>query len=65
MEVTILGHEIFDHYSDSGILKEEFTCGTENDIHQTPLVLVDVTIKKLSSVQKKDYPRKPRKYINF
>ena len=51
LEVTVHGYTVYDHYSDSGIPKEEFVCGSEFDIQQTPLVMVDVTIKKVSGVE--------------
>ena len=52
LEITVHGYKVYDHYSDSGIPKEEFSCGSEYDIQQTPLVLVDLTIKKVSGVEK-------------
>ena len=54
LEVTVLGCEVYDDYRDSGIPKEELSRGLEDDIQQQPpLVVVDVTIKKLSGVEKK------------
>ena len=52
LEVTVLGYKIYDHYSDTGIPKEEFSCGTEFDIEETPLVMVEMKIKKVSGVKK-------------
>ena len=48
LEVTVLGYKIYDHYSDTGIPKEEFRCGTEYEIRETPLVMVEMKIKKVS-----------------
>ena len=52
LEVTVLGYKIYDHYSDTGIPKEEFSCGTEYEIEETPLVMVEMKIKKLSGIEK-------------
>ena len=52
LEVTVLGYKIYDHYSDTGIPKEEFSCGTEYEIAETPLVMVEMKIKKLSGIEK-------------
>ena len=62
LEVTVLGYKIYDHYSDTGIPKEEFSCGTEFDIEETPLVMVEMKIKKVSGV-KKDTGRESRELI--
>ncbi len=51
LEITVHGYTVYDHYSDSGIPKEEFACGSRFDIQQTPLVLIDLTIKKVSGVE--------------
>ena len=52
LEVTVLGYKIYDHYSETGIPKEEFRCGTEYEIEETPLVMVEMKIKKLSGIEK-------------
>ena len=52
LEVTVHGYTVYDHYSDSGIAKKEFAWGNEPEIQQTPLVLIDITIKKISGVEK-------------
>ena len=52
LEVTVLGYKIYDHYSDTGIPKEEFSCGTKYEIEETPLVMVEMKIKKLSGIEK-------------
>ena len=62
LEVTVLGYKVYDHYSDTGIPKEEFSCGTEFDIEETPLVMVEMKIKKVSGV-KKDTGRESRENI--
>ena len=62
LEVTVLGYKVYDHYSDTGIPKEEFSCGTEFDIEETPLVMVEMKIKKVSGV-KKDTGRESRELI--
>ena len=63
LEVTVLGYKVYDHYSDTGIPKEEFSCGTEFDIEETPLVMVEMKIKKVSGV-KKDTGRESRELIS-
>ena len=62
LEVTVLGYKVYDHYSDTGIPKEEFSCGTEFDIEETPLVMVEMKIKKVSG-GKKDTGRESRENI--
>ena len=52
LEVTVLGYKVYDHYSDTGIPKEEFRCGTEYEIEETPLVMVEMKIKKISGIEK-------------
>ena len=65
LELTVLGYEVYDDYRDSGIPKEEFAWGIEDDIRQQPpLVLVDITIKKVSGV-KKEVDRYSRENINI
>ena len=63
LEATILGYKVYNHYSDTGIPKEEFSCGTEFDIEETPLVMVEMKIKKVSGV-KKDTGRESRELIS-
>ena len=62
LEVTVLGYKVYDHYSDTGIPKEEFSCGEKFDIEETPLVMVEMKIKKVSGV-KKDTGRESRELI--
>ena len=52
LEVTVLGYKVYDHYSDTGIPKEEFSCGTKYEIEETPLVMVEMKIKKVSGIEK-------------
>ena len=59
LEITVHGYKVYDHYSDSGIPKEEFSCGSRFDIQETPLILVDLTIKKASGAEE-DTGRKSR-----
>ena len=51
LEATVLGYKVYDHYSETGIPKEEFSCGTEFDIEETPLVMVEMKIKKVSGAK--------------
>lgn len=62
LEVTVLGYKVYDHYSDTGIPKEEFSCGEKFDIEETPLVMVEMKIKKVSGV-KEDTGRDSRELI--
>ena len=62
LEVTVLGYKVYDHYSDTGIPKEEFSCGEKFDIEETPLVMVEMKIKKVSGV-KEDTGRESRENI--
>jgi len=51
LEVTVLGYQVYDHYSDTGIPKEEFSCGEKFEIPETPLVMVEMKIKKVSGAK--------------
>lgn len=51
LEVTVLGYKVYDHYSDTGIPKEEFSCGEKFEISETPLVMVEMKIKKVSGAK--------------
>lgn len=51
LEVTVLGYKVYDHYSDTGIPKEEFSCGEKFEIPETPLVMVEMKIKKVSGAK--------------